>query len=404
LGSPAACRSPVFRPRLRRLHPSGLLLLLLIYLGFVSLGLPDGTLGVAWPEIARELTLPFTLAGVVTTVVTLLSAASGFASGRILARFRTGPVVLVSCSLSALALLLVAHAHGFAFLLLAAVPLGLGAGAVDAALNGFVAHHYSGRHMNWLHACWGLGAATGPVVMGAAIASAHSWRGGYLALAGVQAALALLFLGTLSLWRRVPDLASASAPVAAIRSAQLPADSLAGWLSPALFMVYVALEGGTGLWAATILTRARGFTAEHAAWSTAAFYAAITLGRIGVGFAVDRRGNRRLIAAGATVALGGAFAFAVVRSPLATTAALVVFGLGLAPIYPGLMHEVPRRFAAAAAQTVIGRQSGAAFLGMALLPAALGALAGLSLAAIPWVLIGGTALLLVGIRRLDRLG
>ncbi len=377
---------------------------MLIYLGFVSLGLPDGTLGVAWPVVARDLALPFTLAGVVTTVVTLLSAASGFSSGRIVARFQTGPVVLISCSLSALGLLLVSQADTFAFILLAAVPLGLGAGAVDAALNGFVAHHYSGRHMNWLHACWGIGAATGPVVMGATIASAHSWRGGYLALATAQGLLALFFLGTLPLWRRVPDLASPSAQANALRTTGLPANSLAGWLSPGLFVVYVALEGGTGLWAATIMTLSRGFTAEHAAWSTAAFYAAITLGRIGVGFGVERWGNRRLIAAGVILALGGAIAFALARTPAGTAAALVIFGLGLAPIYPGLMHEAPRRFSADAAQTVIGRQSGAAFLGMALLPAALGALAGVSLAAIPWVLIAGTALLLLGIRRLDQLG
>lgn len=391
-------------PRLPGLHTPGLLLLLLIYLGFISLGLPDGTLGVAWPAMAAELALPVTLAGVVTTVVTLLSAASGFASGRIARRFHTGPVVLVSCTLSALALLFISQTDSFPFLLAAAVPLGLGAGAVDAALNGFVAHHYSARHMNWLHASWGVGASAGPIVMGAALTSPHAWRGGYLALAAAQLLLALLFLGSLRLWRRVPEIQARPAANATFRSANLPADSLAGWLSPALFIVYVALEGGIGLWAASLMTFGRGFSFAEAAWGTAAFYAAITLGRIVVGVGVERWGNRRLVFAGALVATGGAIGFALAPTPLTTTGALVLLGLGLAPIYPGLMHEVPRRFAAADAQTVIGRQSGAAFLGLALLPATLGALAGISWNALPWVLVGGAVVLLLGLRHLDRLG
>jgi MFS family permease len=384
-------------------HP-GYILLSLIYLGFVSLGLPDGTLGVAWPAAAGDLSLSIGLAGVITMVVTLLSAVSGFASGRIVARFRTGPVVLVSCALTGFALIAIGHASGLGWLLLAAMPLGLGAGAVDAALNGFVARHYSGRQMNWLHACWGLGATCGPLVMGQAMSAEDGWRGGYILIGAVQLALAGVFLATLHLWSVVPERSVVTASAKQLPERRmLPANSFAGWLSPALFALYVALEGGTGLWAGSILAVGRGFSPAEAAWCTAGFFGAIMGGRIFVGAVVDRWGNRRLIWLGSILALLGSAAFAYVQSPLLSASALAVMGAGFAPVYPGLMHEVPRRFAPDAALTVIGRQSGAAYLGMAVVPAGLGWLAEWSLLGIPWAVVAGTALLLIGIRRLDRM-
>jgi MFS family permease len=385
-------------------RPPSLLLLLVIYLGFVSLGLPDGTLGVAWPAIYPELHLPIGLAGTITTVITLLSGLSGFASGLIIARFRTGPVVLASCALTGAALLTIARAPSLAWIFAAAVPLGLGAGAVDAGLNGFVARHYSGRHMNWLHACWGVGATGGPLVMGHALGSALGWRGGYLVLGGIQLALALLFLFTLRLWAAVPERTSAaSLDLAGEARPTMPANSFAGLLAPAIFVVYAAVEATTGLWAASILIVGRGFTPTAAALCTAGFYGAITAGRVGVGFVVERWGNRRLVAFGTTTALAGALLFLAASAPPMAAAALVLSGLGLAPVYPCLMHEAPRRFAPAAAQIVIGRQSGAAYLGVATLPAAAGWLAQHSLALIPWMLIGSLVLLIAGIRRLDRI-
>lgn len=384
-------------------HPSRLLLPV-IYLGFISLGLPDGTLGVAWPAVYPELRLPIGLAGTITIIVTLLAGLSGFNSGRIIARFRTGPVVLLSCVLTGSALLAIAQAPSLVWILAAAVPLGLGAGAVDAGLNGFVARHYSGRHMNWLHACWGVGASTGPLVMGLALSSASGWRGGYLFIAGVQLSLALLFLLTLGLWSTVPERAitgDAAAPSDHLPT--MPANSPAGILSPAIFALYAGIEATAGLWVASILIVGRGFNPATAALCTAGFYGAITGGRILVGFIVERCGNRRLVSLGTFLALVGAAVFVGATSTWPAAGALVVMGLGLAPVYPGLMHEVPRRFAPAAAQTVIGRQSGAANLGVAILPAAAGWLAQHSLALIPWVLVAAILLLLAAIRRLDRL-
>lgn len=386
---------------------ASLLLLPVIYLGFVSLGLPDGTLGVAWPRMYPALHLPVGLAGTLVLVGTLFSAVSSFSSGRIIARFHTGPVVLVSCALTGSGLMLLAHAQSLAWLWLAAVPLGFGAGAVDTGLNGYVARHYSARHMNWLHACWGVGATCGPLVMTQALAGGSGWRHGFFVLGAAQLALAVVFLATLKLW----DAAAASRPAetphdpakpAAVPTT--PAQSEAGWLSAAIFALYVAVEGTTGVWAATVLVVARGVAPEIAGPCAAAYYGSIMTGRVLTGFLVERWGNRRPVAVGLAVALLGAVLFTQAQSVAVAAGALVLLGLGFAPVYPCLMHEVPRRFAPGAAMTVIGRQSGASYLGGAILPAAAGGLAQeVSLASVTWAVAGGVVLLALAIRRLNRL-
>ena len=381
-----------------------LLLLVIIYFGFFSLGLPDGSFGVAWPAMHPELGLPIGLAGTITTVVTLLSALSGFAGGAVIARFRTGPVALVSCALTGLALVAIAQARGAGWLFVATVPLGLGAGAVDTGLNGFVARHYSARHMNWLHACWGGGALCGPLIMGATLANADGWRDGYRLIGATQLALAAVLLLSLRLWRNVPERTGPeSAGGTAERRPTLPAGSFAGWLSVVLFVVYAAVEATLGVWAGSILVSGRGFSPATAAFAAAAFYGAIALGRVLIGFVVERWGNRRLVTAGTGLALVGCALFALSASPLLAAGALLLTGLGLAPVYPCLMHEAPNRFAPEAAPVVIGRQSGAAYLGAAFLPAAAGLLAAHSLAGIPWLVAGGLGVLILGIRALDRM-
>jgi MFS family permease len=380
------------------------LLLGIIYLGYISLGLPDGTLGVAWPEIYPELHLPLGLAGTIITFGTVLTGIAGFSSGWVVARWRTGPVVLVSGVLTATGMLIIACAQGALWLYAAAIPLGLGAGAVDASLNGFVARHYSGRHMNWLHACWGIGATSGPLLFGWALGAGHGWRGGYCLLGGLQMALSGLFLVSLGLWRKVPEVpVRAGSAEEASRRPRHGANSFAGWLSVTIFALYVAVEMTTGLWASSVLVVRRGFAPETAALCVASFYGALTGGRILIGFVAERWGNRRLVTGGTLLALGGLLGFALAPTVPTVALTLVLGGLGLAPIYPGLMHEVSRRFRSDAVQTVIGRQSGGASFGAAVLPALAGGLAQHSLAAVPWLVLAVLVVMLVCIRRLDRI-
>lgn len=378
------------------------LLLIIIYLGFISLGLPDGTLGVVWPAMYPELRLPVGLAGALMFVGTLLTAAAGFSSGWIVTRFRTGPVLFVSCVLTGSALLLLSRAQSLAALFVAIVPLGLGAGAVDASLNGYVARHYSGRHMNWLHACWGIGATAGPLLMSHALATAHGWRGGYLLIGSIQLGLAALFLTTLRLWEKIPAHAATAAESDARGAPSRPANSLEGWLSAAIFMLYTGAEIGLGLWAGTILVVERGLAPERAAAWVAGYYGAITAGRIGVGLVHGRWSNRAVVRAGLGLALGSAVAFTFGGAGGWTAVALAGVGLGFAPIYPGLMHEVPRRFAPTAVQTVIGRQSGAGALGAALCPAVAGAIAQHTLSGVLALVLGLMVSLLAGVTWLDR--
>lgn len=360
------------------------LLLGLIYLAFVSLGLPDSVLGVAWPAMRVGLGQSLEAAGLLTMILTTCSAISGFASGFVLARLGTGKVVAISGFLTGLALLGFALAPTFGWIMLLTVPLGLGAGAVDAGLNHFVARHYSARHMNWLHGCWGIGATVGPVVMGTALASRLGWHGGYAVIALAQLALAVLFVRYLPLWASEPqhtdpasesESASAQTSSASETAGRAPPPAWARWLAPAMYFVYTTIELGTGLWAASILVDSRGADPARAGLWVAGFFGAIMVGRFAIGLVANRMGNRLLVRVGIGLAICGALLFALPFLPdLFNLVGLVLMGLGCAPIYPSLMHEATKRFDPATARAVIGRQVAFAYLGCALGPAALGLL------------------------------
>ena len=350
-------------------------LLAVIYLAFISLGLPDGVLGVAWPAMRGGFGEPLEAAGLITLVITACSAVSGFASGAVLQRLGTGPVVVISGFLTGLALLGFSVAPSFLWILLLAVPLGLGAGSVDAGLNHFVARHYSSRHMNWLHGCWGIGASIGPLIMGATLTTPGGWADAYRSIASLQLMLAVLFLLTLALWKREPALAEGADAESSATPRRTTVPAWAGWLAPALYLLYATVEVGTGLWAASILVEQRGLAPRDAAWWVSCFYAAIMSGRFALGLIATRLGNRRLVHGGLAIALIGAALFAVPGLPPALTlAGLVLLGLGAAPVYPSLMHETTRRFEATLARRVVGRQVAFASLGAATGPAALGLL------------------------------
>jgi MFS family permease len=400
---PLSCERPFFL--VDRVRSRSTLLLLLIYLAFVSLGLPDGAFGAAWPAVYPDLQLPIGLAGTILTLGTVFTSVSAFSSGWLLARWTAGPVVLVSCLLTASGLLVISGARDAAWLYVSAIPLGFGAGAVDASLNGYVARHYSGRHMNWLHACWGIGATSGPLIVGWAIAGAHGWRHGYLVLAIAQFGLAVVLLLTLGWWKQVPETSShETAGGAGGAVPTTPANSPAGWLAPAIFAGYVAAEMTMGVWTGTVLVKDRGYSEAAAAICTACFYGAITGGRILIGFVVDRFGNRTLVRWGMLAAVAGGIGFVCSGQQTVLAAlALILTGVGFAPVYPCLMHEVPKRFAPDAVQTVIGRQSGAAALGAAVLPALAGWVAQVSLPVVPWLVVGVSLVLIAAIAQLNRM-
>lgn len=359
---------------------SSIFLLALVYISFISLGLPDGVLGVAWPAMRAALNQPVEAAGLVTMVLTSCAALSGFASGPVLRRFSAGQVVTASGAMTALALLGVSQVPTFTFLLLLAVPLGFGAGAVDSAMNHFVARHYSSRHMNWLHGFWGLGATLGPAIMGAALAQSAfgadsgsaGWRAGYLYIGALQLGLAVVFLLSLGLWKHAAERVMPSTGAAILSEPPAP-HPMALWLAPFLFFLYAGIEVGTSLWAATVLIEERQVSGATAGLWVSAFFGAIMGGRFATGFISRRFGNRRLVRCGLVLAVLGAGLFSVGSLPAAySLIGLVLLGLGCAPIYPSLMHEAARRFDAATTQKVIGRQVGSAYIGCVVLPAALG--------------------------------
>lgn len=363
------------------------LLLAIVYAAFVSLGLPDGALGVAWPAMRAELGLPLEALGLVTVLATAGSAASGFASGRVLARLGTPLVVALSGLMTGLSLLGFAFAPSYAVVVVLALPLGFGAGSVDAGLNHYAAERWSSRHMNWLHASWGLGAALGPTAITWAIASGGGWRLGYLGIAGAQLSLALVFFATLRLWGEGPSRgrafkASSGASPEATRAPGEPAApggrAIRGalLLAPLGYFIYAGLEVGLGAWAASVLKDGRGYPAELAGVIAASYYGSIGLGRVVSGLVADRVGNRRMVRIGFGLAAVGLLVFGLDLGPLASLIGIALTGLGYAPIYPCLMHETPRRFDRETTRRVVGRQVASAYLGGAILPPLVGLVAG----------------------------
>lgn len=352
-----------------------LALLSIIYLAFVSLGLPDGVLGVAWPAMRLSLNQPLAAVGLLTITLTVCSFLSTLMSAAVLKKLGTGPLVMISGFLTGLALLGFSMVPSMGWLLVLAVPLGLGAGAVDAGLNHFVSAHYSSRHMNWLHGCWGIGATLGPLIMGAALAT-QGWQHGFQMIAFLQLSLALVLLLSLSLWKRENAKPPLELQTKAMAARLKPVSTMATWLAPLAFLLYVAAEAGTGLWAASILVNSRGTPAATAALWVSLFFGAITAGRFAVGLVANRLGNRRLVRLGILLAITGAVVFAIPALPVPLSlAGLVLMGLGCAPIYPSMMHETARRFPPELSAKVIGRQVGLSYVGGAGVPAACGLLA-----------------------------
>lgn len=349
------------------------LLLAIIYMAFISLGLPDALLGAAWPSMVPELGAPVSFAGVIFIIISVGTVVSSLLSQRLNLRFGPGRVTAFSVAMTAAALFGFASCRTVWQLCLWALPYGLGAGSVDACLNNYVALHYASRHMSWLHCMWGIGASVGPYIMGAVLSAGRHWSAGYHAIGVLQLALTALLLLSLPLWKKSGEQGEGekAKPLSLKEILAIPG------AKPLLlaFFCYCALEQTMGLWAGSYLALYRGFTPERAAGFTGLFFLGITLGRALNGFLTIRFSDSFLTRAGfVIIALG----IAAVLLPLGDTmalAGLVLVGLGCAPVYPCIIHATPARFGAGRSQAVIGILMAGAYLGNCLMPPLFGLIA-----------------------------
>ena len=348
------------------------LLLAIIYMSFISLGLPDGLLGAAWPSMVPELSAPVSFAGVIFIIISVGTVISSLLSQRLNLRFGPGKVTAFSVAMTEAALFGFASSRSIWQLCLWAVPYGLGAGSVDACLNNYVALHYASRHMSWLHCMWGIGASVGPYIMGAVLSAGQHWSTGYQSVGILQAALTALLLLSLPLWKQDGQRPEEKAAPLSLR--QILAIPGAKPLLLAFFC-YCALEQTMGLWAGSYLALYRGFTPEQAAGFAGLFFLGITLGRALNGFLTMRFSDSFLTRAGFVIITLGIAAVLTPWGDTTALAGLVLVGLGCAPVYPCIIHATPARFGAGRSQAVIGILMAGAYLGNCLMPPLFGLIA-----------------------------
>ncbi len=362
------------------------LLLPVIYLAFISLGLPDSLLGSAWPSMVGELGANLSWAGIVSMIISAFTIVSSLCSERLNARFGTGGVTAGSVLLTAAALLGFSSCTRFWQLCLWAVPYGLGAGSVDAALNNYVALHYESRHMSWLHCMWGVGASIGPVIMGQALAGG-SWQGGYRIISVLQFALTLILFFSLPLWKRTGKAKDGEDFTPEHRS--IPQLLRLPGVPQVLlcFFCYCALEATAGMWAASYCTLVRGIDANTAANWTSTFYLGITIGRGICGFLTMKITDQNMIRLGQGVIALGVLLVLLPAGQTVLVAGLVAIGLGCAPVYPCIIHETPANFGRSLSLAMTGIQMAFAYVGSCLMPPLFGLLAQyVSPALYPWYL------------------
>ncbi|WP_313585157.1 MFS transporter [Lacrimispora sp.] len=347
------------------------LLLIIIYIAFISLGLPDSMLGAAWPTVRADLSLPMAGAGLISMIISGGTIISSILSGRLIQKLGTGKLTLISVFITAMALLGFSFSQSYVWLCLMAIPLGLGAGAVDAALNNFVALHFSARHMSWLHCFWGFGATAGPAIMSVAISHNGSWQTGYLSVAIIQIFLVIILLVSLPLWR----LFGGGREECIIEEYQSQyVFQLTGIRSALLgFFCYCALEATTGLWGASYLVQAKGVSSDVAAGWISVYYLGITIGRLVNGFITAKWSNPVLIRGGQFI-IGIGAVLLLISNQYVNLLGLILIGMGCAPIYPSMLHETPARFGKNNSSKLMGVQMAFAYIGTMLVPPAIGVL------------------------------
>ena len=349
-----------------------LLLLAVIYIAFISLGLPDSLLGSAWPTIHAEYGIPLSYMGFVSMIISGGTIISGLMSERLTKKLGTRAVTTISVFLTAAAMFGFSTSTEFYQLCLWGIPYGLGAGAIDAALNNYVALHYNSRHMSWLHCFWGVGTIISPYIMSYAIAHTN-WSGGYRIVSLIQLCIAIAMFATLPVWKVNSDPAGTEndGKTVGLRNAL----KIKG--VPCLllgFFAYCAAEATVMLWASSYLEGARGAAKDEAAAFGSLFFIGITAGRFLSGFISDKLGDNRMIRIGTSIALFGVICIAV-PIKIVSLIGFIVIGLGCAPVYPCIIHSTPDNFGAENSQGIIGIQMASAYVGSTFMPPLFGLIA-----------------------------
>ncbi len=349
-------------------------LLAIIYISFISLGLPDALLGSAWPIMYSELNVPLSYAGIISFIISLCTVVSSLKSDSLTKKFGTAIVTTFSVGLTAFALFGYSISHSFLALCLFSIPYGLGAGAVDAALNNYVSLNYSSKHMSWLHCFWGVGVSISPYIMSFALFKNLGWSTGYLIVSILQVFVTILLFLSIPKWKRtVSETNSENTKVLSLKEIL----SLKGVKYILIaFFCYCAIEGTAGLWATTYLVEAKGVNVNTAAMFASLFYGGITIGRFLCGFIADKLGDRKLIKYGIVIIFIGIFLILVSNTmTILALIGLVVIGLGCAPIYPSIIHSTPTNFGEENSQAVIGVEMASAYLGGAFMAPLFGLIA-----------------------------
>ena len=364
------------------------LLLAIIYLSFISLGLPDGLLGAAWPVMCVEMNVPVSYAGLVSITIAAGTIVSSLMSDRLTLRFGAGKVTAVSVAMTALALLGFSVTKNYWLLFVWAVPYGLGAGSVDASLNNYVALHYASRHMSWLHCMWGLGAMIGPYIMGWTLSGGQNWSMGYRYVGFAQVAVMTVLALSLPIWknRASEHTETGNTPTKALTLGQIVRIPGAKEVLIAFFC-YCALEQTAMLWGSTYLVRHIGMDEERAASLASLFFIGITTGRFASGFLTYKLSDERMIRLGEGIIILGILVMLLPLGEISATAGLVLIGLGCAPIYPCVIHSTPAHFGEENSQAIIGVQMASAYLGILIMPPLFGLIANhISVSLMPWYL------------------
>lgn len=353
------------------------LLLVIIYLSFISLGLPDALLGAAWPSMYPQFDVPVSYAGIISMIIALGTVVSSLQSDRLTKKLGTGKVTALSVLMTAMALFGFATSHSFGMLCLWAIPYGLGAGSVDASLNNYVALHYESRHMSWLHCMWGIGASAGPYIMGYALTAGWGWNSGYHIIAVLQIVLTAILLCSLPLWKQRPAEVLQDGKVQNVKALSIrEVLQLAGAREILVcFFCYCALEQTTGLWASSYLTLHKGVSADTAASFASMFYLGITVGRALSGFLTMKLNDVQMIRLGEVIIGIGVLVMLLPFGQSLSLTGLILIGLGCAPVYPCVIHSTPAHFGADKSQAIIGIQMACAYVGTCLMPPVFGLIA-----------------------------